>query len=160
MVLDDSEPTVVSGLALAHMAVVIAQARKPLDALRESIAAESSFVTGCHLLEDEEKEFLWCGGAVKLLRGLEEIESDGIARGREEVVRALSKAVELEGPSASLRLTPGIEEASLLEVFALLLHAHVGHLQAICKFANGEALAALELIKLPARNSVVVPAML
>ena len=62
-------------------------------------------------------------------------------------MRALGEAVELEGATAGLRLAPGVEKAGFLEVFTLLLDAHVGHLQALGEVADRQALAALEFIQ-------------
>jgi hypothetical protein len=147
MVLNDPQPAIVAGFALAHMAIVIAQAGEPLDPVGKRVAAEAALVRGGHLLEDKEEELFRCGRTVELLRGFEQIEGDSIARGREEIVGALGKAVELEGASARLRLPPGVEQTSFFEMLALLLHAHVRHLQAFSQFADGQALAALEFIE-------------
>ena len=56
VMLDDAEPAIFVGLALAHVAIVIAHTREPFRAVREAAVAQAPCVVRLHFLKEEEEK--------------------------------------------------------------------------------------------------------
>jgi hypothetical protein len=144
---DNADCGVPGDFAFAHITVAIAETSEPFGAFARRFAANAFFVVNGQLLVDDEKELLWGGGTEKFLRRLEDFECDWIARGWEEIVSSLSKAIELEGTAPRLWLAPGIEQTGVFHLVAQLLHTHVGHFETIGEFARVQSLTSLEFVE-------------
>src|ERR1041385_5894692 len=129
---------------LGHVTFAVTNVREPLRALRYGVPLRLGFEPRSLLFENAVKKLLRRVWPVDFLGRFQQIQSELMTVGLEEIVASARKAIDHLRPAHFLRATPGVEVTVAVKGDAMLLNAHVAHVHSFHELVDGHSPGALE----------------